>query len=64
MDSYGCVDPRVLLGERDRAGDVVGAVSVADGKDRTDASVVGALDSGFTIRGEVGTVEVSVGIKE
>src|ERR1700687_4408458 len=62
VDSNRGVDPRVLLGKGDGAGNVVGAVSVADGEQGADACVVGALDGGFAIRGELPTVEMGVGV--
>ena len=62
MDADGGVYPGVTLGEGDGAGEVVGTVSVADGEEGADAGIVGALDHGFAIRGELGAVEVGVGV--
>ena len=64
VDSDGGVDPGIALGEGDGAGEVVGAVSVADGEQGADAGIVGALDDGFAIRGELGAVEMGVGVEE
>ncbi len=64
VDADGGVDPEVLLGEGDGAGEVVGAVSVANGEQSSDAGVVGALDDRFAIGGELGAVEMGVGVEE
>jgi hypothetical protein len=64
VDAGGGVDPRIALGERDGAGEVVGAVSVADGKQGAYAGIVGALDGSFAISSELSAVEMSVGVEE
>ena len=62
MDSDGGVNPGIALGEGNGTGDIVRAVSVADGEKSTDACVIGALDGGVKIRGELRAVEVGVGV--
>jgi hypothetical protein len=62
MNSEGSVDPRVLFGEGNCAGYVVRAVTVANGKEGTNTSVIGALNGGIAIRCELGTVKMSVGV--
>ena len=64
VDTDGSVDPGVALGEGDGAGKVVRAIAVADGEQGADTRIVGALDHGFAIRGELGAVEMSVGVEE
>ena len=64
VDADGSVNPGVALGERDGAGDVVRAVAIADGEEGADAGIVGALDGGVAIGGELGAVEMGVGVEE
>jgi hypothetical protein len=60
MDPKGCVDPGVLFGDGDGAGDVVWTFSVANGEEGADTDLVSALNGSFAIRGELGSVEMSV----
>ena len=64
VDADGSVNPGVALGEWDGAGEVVGAIAIADGEEGADAGVVGALDGGVAIGGELGAVEMGVGVEE
>jgi hypothetical protein len=62
VDSGGGVDPRVALGKGQGAGDVIGALAVADGEECANAGIVSALDHGIAIFGELWTIEVGVGV--
>jgi len=53
VDTDGSVDPGVALGEGDGAGNVIRAIPVADGEQGADTSIVGALDRGIAVRGEL-----------
>jgi len=64
VDTDGSVNPGIALGERDGAGEVVRTVAIADGEQGADTGIVGALDGGVAIRGELGAVEMGVGIEE
>ena len=62
MDAYSGVDPVVGFGVGDGGGELFRAW--ADGEDRGDACGLGALEHGFTVFGELGAVDVGVGIDE